>query len=114
MSPIVIVEEGNVPLHRGVKIGVVSCFGTAQSAIGDGKVKLRVLSHAAEHRGHVLDGMTADGQDAVAGLSQVGLLRSETVLEEREWRRKYNTLGELMAAKGGVESMSGRSGLSSL
>jgi hypothetical protein len=72
MSPILTVEEGNVPLHRGVKIAVMSCFG--------GKVKLRVLSHAAEYGGQVLDGMTAEGQDAVAGLSQVGLLRSETVL----------------------------------
>ena len=66
VGPGVTVEERNVPLNAGAKFGIVTGFGAAKSAIGDLEIEGRVGGHAAEDRGHVLNGMGRDGKDAVA------------------------------------------------
>lgn len=75
-----------------------------KAQIRDGRFQLRVLSHAAEYEGNILDGMTPNHQDAVAGLSQVALLR-KTVLEEREYAERRGAFRE---ARGDQQRCSGQ------
>ena len=63
-------KEGNVPLNGGVEVGVMNRCGAAQGTVSDREIKPRVLGHAAQQRGHVLNGMTANGEDAITRISQ--------------------------------------------
>lgn len=68
--PRVTVEQRNVPFHGGVKFRVMGGLRALKTAIRYGEVELRVPRHSTEYGGHVLNRMTANGEDAIGGLRQ--------------------------------------------
>src|SRR4029077_15965328 len=75
MGPLITFEERHVPVDGGAKFGIVAGFGPTQAAISNVEIQLRLGGHAAKNRGHILDRVAGQREDAKGALRHVDTRR---------------------------------------